>query len=191
MKPIKFLLLTLGMLFLPTLVFSQQNGVQQIAPHSVAVALAEGAIFVDVRETNEVETLAYDLEGVINIPLSELPGRLAELPRDQDIVLACRSGKRSIKAAALLAENNFTRLYNLTDGIVGWAAAELPVRDADRSTIPSPMASKQCCSAKGAGKGEGKSCGTKETGSETAEASCGGKAKGKAKGKSCCAGGSR
>lgn len=189
MKAIKFFVLTLGMLLLPTLVFSQQKGVQQIAPDSVATALTEGAIFVDVRETNEVEILAYDVEGVVNIPLSELPDRLAELPRDQDIVLACRSGKRSMKAAALLAENDFTRLYSLTGGIVGWAAAELPVTDADRSAIPSPANAKQCCSAKGAGKSGGKSCGTEEAGSETAESSCG--SKGKAKGKSCCAGGSR
>jgi len=187
MKAIKFFVLTLGMLFLPILVFSQQNEAKQIVPDSVAVALAEGAIFVDVRETNEVETLAYDLEGVINIPLSELPDRLAELPRDQDIVLACRSGKRSAKAAALLTENDFDQLYNLSGGIITWEAAGFQVVKADRAAIPTAGKAKQCCSAKGSGASSGKSSCAGKAGTESARASCGGKAKGK----SCCAGGSR
>ncbi len=189
MKAIKFLFLALGMLTLSAPVFSQRNSIAEITPDSVAAVLANGAVFVDVREPNEVEVLAYDLPGVIYLPLSELPDRMAELPRDQPLLLACRSGKRSMKAANLLAENDFTHLTSLTGGIIGWEAAGFPVLDADRHDIPAPVSTKPCCAAKSAGESGAKSCGGDKAGAKSAGASCGGQ--GKAKGKSCCAGGSR
>lgn len=191
MKAINFLFLLLGIMLLPTQAYSQQNGLTEIEPEAVAAALEAGTLFLDVRETNEVEALAYDLPGVINLPLSELPERLGELPRDRAILLACRSGRRSAKAASLLAENDFTQLFNLTDGIVGWQATGLPVKKMDRSTMPEREKAKQCCSAEGGSKKEGgsKSCCAGKAKTETSGASCGSKEQ--VKGKSCCAGGSR
>jgi len=189
MKTINFLALLLGILVLPSQAFGQNIAVQEVAPDAVAAVLTEGALFVDVRETNEVEVLAYDLPGLINVPLSELPDRLAELPLNRAIVVAGRSGKRSLKAAALLSENNFTQVFNLTGGIIAWEAAELPVTKTDRTTATMPAGKKQCCAPNGKEEPMGKSCCAKKTGAASAKASCG--EMGKAKGKSCCSGASR
>ncbi|WP_020567896.1 rhodanese-like domain-containing protein [Neolewinella persica] len=190
MKTINFLALLLGVLLLPGQAFAQYNAVQEVAPKAVATMLAEGALFVDVRETNEVEVLAYDLPDLISVPLSELPDRLAELPHNRPIVVAGRSGTRSLKAAALLSENNFTQLFNLTGGIIAWEAAGLPVRKMDRMRETMPAGKKQCCASTSATEETtGKSCCAGKTGAASEKASCG--EKGKAKGKSCCSGGSR
>ena len=45
----------------------------------------------------------------------------AELPRDREIVVSCKSGGRSAKAAAALAELGFDKLYNLEGGVTAWA----------------------------------------------------------------------
>jgi rhodanese-related sulfurtransferase len=194
MKTIIFLALLLGILVLPSQTFGQNSAVQEVAPAAIANVLTEGALFVDVRETNEVEVLAYDLPGMINVPLSELPNRLAELPRNRPIVLAGRSGTRSLKAAALLSENDFTQLFNLTGGIIAWEAAELPVTKTDRTKATMPAGKKQCCASSAKEETAGKSCCADKAGAASEKASCGGgkgKGKGMAKGKSCCSGGSR
>lgn len=199
MKTINLSLLLFCLLIIPGLSSAQADAAQQLNPEDVITMLDNGAIFVDVRETNEVDILTYDLPGVINLPLSELPERMAELPKDQPIVLACRSGKRSLKAVTLLAENNFTQLHNLTGGIIAWEAAEMPVVKMPR-TAKTTATGKACCSAKGQGAGKscgsdkegedsGKSCSGDKEGEASAKASCG--EKGKGKGKSCCSGAGR
>lgn len=192
MKTINLFFILFSSLLLPALATAQSPAVEQVNSVDVAALLADGALFVDVREINEVEVLAYELPGVLNLPLSVLSDRLAELPQDRPVVLACRSGNRSGKAAALLAENGFTQLYNLTGGIIAWETAGLPVSKIDRAAdlMSTPNTPKACCSAKGAGQGAAKSCcGSKAAGAEAEKSSC--DEKGKGKGKSCCAGGGK
>ena len=172
MKTINMLALLLGILLIPGQVFSQFDAVQEVAPVDVATVLAEGALFLDVRETNEVEVLAYDLPDVMNLPLSELPDRLDELPRDRPIIVACRSGKRSTKAVALLSENDLTQLFHLTGGMIEWQAASLPVNETKRAAKTTSASPKQCCASKGAGKANEKSCCAKKTDAEPAKESC-------------------
>lgn len=190
MKTFNLFIILFSTLLVPGLTTAQSTAVEQVNAADVAALLADGALFVDVREVNEVEVLAFELPGVLNLPLSVLSDRLEELPRDRPVVLACRSGNRSVKAAALLAENGFTQLYTLTGGIIAWETAGLPVRKIDRAAYQMSTSNtpKACCSAKGAGQGAAKSCcGSKAAGAEAGKASCG--EKGKGKGKSCCAGG--
>ena len=78
------------------------------------------AQFVDVREPDEV--VAGTLPGARNIPLGELPGRVTELDPARRVVLLCRSGGRSGKAAALLAGLGFVDVVNLTGGMLAWEA---------------------------------------------------------------------
>ena len=53
--------------------------------------------------------------------LDRLPEIVAELPRDREIVLVCRSGGRSAKAAEFLAEQGFDKLFNLEGGTLAWS----------------------------------------------------------------------
>ncbi len=82
-------------------------------------ALLPDTQFIDVREPNEVN--AGTLPGTTNIPLGELPGRIEELDQSRRVVLLCRSGGRSTKAAEFLTTLGFTDVVNLKGGMLGFA----------------------------------------------------------------------
>ncbi len=71
-------------------------------------------VFVDVRESHEFAS--GHVKGALNIPPSKLmegmPKELADLPKDTEIVLYCRSGARSNVGMQLLAQQGFTNLVN-------------------------------------------------------------------------------
>lgn len=79
------------------------------------------ATLVDVRETHEFSV--SHLPGAINIPLPELPRRLADLPLHCSTVFICRSGARSWAAAKLAASAGHTSLAHLEGGMLAWTAA--------------------------------------------------------------------
>lgn len=71
----------------------------------------EEGVLLDVRTPREFAQ--GHIEGARHIPISELPSRLGELPRDKPIVVYCKSGGRSAKAAALLSEKGFDQVHDL------------------------------------------------------------------------------
>jgi adenylyltransferase/sulfurtransferase len=75
-------------------------------------------LILDVREPWEAAVCR--LPGARLIPLGELPGRLAELDPAAEIVVQCKSGRRSAQAVALLHDRGFARAVNLTGGILSW-----------------------------------------------------------------------
>lgn len=77
---------------------------------------------LDIREPWEWEIANLGQEGAELIPMSELPGRLDELPEDRDIVVYCRSGVRSDRVARYLRDQGYDRAINLDGGILAWAA---------------------------------------------------------------------
>lgn len=74
---------------------------------------------LDVREPWEVAIAS--LPGTINIPMNELPQRLAELDPKADTVVMCKAGSRSRRVAAFLQTRGFEHVANLTGGIDAWA----------------------------------------------------------------------
>jgi len=74
---------------------------------------------VDVREPFEYEIAKID--GSKLIPLGELPSRLGELPRDQEIVVHCHSGMRSAQAVQIMRDSGFANVFNLEGGIDKWS----------------------------------------------------------------------
>jgi rhodanese-related sulfurtransferase len=98
----------------------------EVGPHE-AQTLLENALVVDVREPWEYAE--GHLPGAVNIPLSTLPARLAELPQDRPILLVCNSGSRSGVAADFLVQQGFPgeKVYNLEGGTYAWMASGLPV----------------------------------------------------------------
>lgn len=73
---------------------------------------------LDVRQPEEYETAR--IEGAVLIPLAELPGRLAELPKGAPLVVMCHHGMRSAHAVHHLREAGFDAL-NLSGGIDAWS----------------------------------------------------------------------
>jgi rhodanese-related sulfurtransferase len=103
--------------------------VKEISPQEAFELANSGTIFVDVREKNETDSLSYDLKEILYLPLSDFQNTaLTHLPSDknQAIILACRSGGRSMRAAQFLASAGYTNLYNLSGGILEWASLSLP-----------------------------------------------------------------
>ncbi len=76
---------------------------------------------IDVREPAELED--GTLPGAVNIPLAELPVRIGELDAGRRVVLLCRSGGRSGKAADWLDQMGFADVVNLTGGMLAYTAA--------------------------------------------------------------------
>jgi rhodanese-related sulfurtransferase len=105
-----------------------QRAVGLIQPTEVERAVAAGAYFIDVRELNEINKIAYGLKLVSVLPLSSLRSRLKEIPEGRDIIVACRSGVRSAKAARLLMSNGFVSVRSLDGGIKAWKSAGLSVK---------------------------------------------------------------
>src|SRR5215469_3134619 len=79
---------------------------------------ADPPVVLDVREPWERDIAR--LTGTLDIPMGEISARLAELPKDRDIVVMCRSGGRSSKVADYLLRMGY-RAANLTGGILAWA----------------------------------------------------------------------
>lgn len=79
----------------------------------------EDVVLLDVREPHELALASID--GVLHIPMAQVPARLAELDRDKPIVVMCRTGGRSRKVAEYLAANGFEQVFNLQGGIDAWS----------------------------------------------------------------------
>jgi adenylyltransferase/sulfurtransferase len=78
----------------------------------------ERLFVLDVREPNEYHIC--NIPGATLIPLGELPQRAGELDGSWDIVVHCKSGVRSAKAANFLRQSGFKRVRNLKGGILDW-----------------------------------------------------------------------
>jgi rhodanese-related sulfurtransferase len=91
----------------------------EVDPAEVKARIARGekVFLLDVREPFEVDEWAFPIG--VNIPLGELGDRLDEVPSDQTIVVACRSGHRSASAARALSDAGWTA-ENLSGGALAW-----------------------------------------------------------------------
>jgi rhodanese-related sulfurtransferase len=86
----------------------------------------DAAPFVlDVRTPEEF--VAGHVPGAVNIPYDQIAARLAEVPKDKDVVLYCRSGRRAALAGEVLTGNGYTRLQHLEGDIVAWQGKQRPI----------------------------------------------------------------
>jgi rhodanese-related sulfurtransferase len=75
---------------------------------------------VDVREDWET-TLAPVPADLVHIPMGQIEDRMGELDPQQEIVVICRSGGRSLEVAHFLVSQGFGSVYNLVGGILAWS----------------------------------------------------------------------
>ena len=87
----------------------------------------EALALVDVREPPEFRDELGHIPGSQLIPMATLPEAAGGWDRDREIVVVCRSGARSERAALELANLGFRRVSNLRGGMLAWNAARLPV----------------------------------------------------------------
>jgi rhodanese-related sulfurtransferase len=90
-----------------------------------AVAKREaGAFILDVRQPEEWNE--FHVENSTLIPLGELEARMSELPKDQEIVIVCRSGNRSGQARDILLGAGFSQVTSMAGGLNQWKSAGYP-----------------------------------------------------------------
>jgi rhodanese-related sulfurtransferase len=119
--------------------------VREITPWDLGKRLDEGdtPLLLDVREPAEFAMLR--IPGAINVPRGVLE-QSCEWDYDEtvpelagnhkrEIVVVCRSGKRSVLAADVLQEMGYTNVISLKLGVRGWNDAELPLEDGDGKAL--------------------------------------------------------
>jgi adenylyltransferase/sulfurtransferase len=97
-----------------------KNGIPQISVKDLKARrdAGEDVFLLDVREPYEYQIAQI---GGTLIPQNDVPNRLAEIPRDREIVVQCRSGARSQRIAELLKQAGYRDVVNLAGGILAWS----------------------------------------------------------------------
>jgi len=82
-------------------------------------------ILLDVRTPSELESSLGKIDGIINIPLQELEGKMEELEtyRENQIAVICRIGIRSGRATEILIKNGFNAI-NVLGGMIEFRASD-------------------------------------------------------------------
>jgi len=86
---------------------------------SQRVAGANPPVVLDVREPQELAIARFP--GAVEIPMHDVPARIAELDPKQEIFVLCHHGMRSAHVASFLADQGFTQVGNVAGGIDAWA----------------------------------------------------------------------
>jgi rhodanese-related sulfurtransferase len=102
--------------------------IPEITPAEFVARRDSGAdlVLLDVREDWELGVAS--VPGVVHIPMGQVADRINELDAAKEIVVLCRSGRRSLEVAKFLQQKGF-RTVNLAGGTLAWS------RDLD-ATIP-------------------------------------------------------
>ena len=93
----------------------------------MAAELRDQGVFVlDVREPDE--WAQAHIPGATLIPLGELQTRVNELPKDQPVLVYCRSGNRSAGAYDTMTKEGLTNILHMNQGITAWQQSGLPLQ---------------------------------------------------------------
>jgi adenylyltransferase/sulfurtransferase len=99
---------------------NMKNGIPQLSVKELKrhIDAGEEVYILDVREPYEYKIAQM---GGKLIPLNDVPNRLAEIDRNREVIVQCRSGVRSQKVAEFLKQQGYPRVVNLAGGILAWA----------------------------------------------------------------------
>jgi rhodanese-related sulfurtransferase len=92
--------------------------VPEISVDEAADRLAAGAFLLDVRQPDEY--VDGHVPGAQLVPLDDVPARAGELPADTEILVICRSGARSHRAAEYLVGQHQRQAVNVAGGTLAW-----------------------------------------------------------------------
>jgi rhodanese-related sulfurtransferase len=101
---------------------------KEVSREEAQKLIDEGAQVIDVRADHE--WAAGRIAGATHLPLAELAERAGEIDKERPVLLYCRGGNRSTMAATALAEAGYDAA-KLSEGIVGWSEAGLPLAPDD------------------------------------------------------------
>ncbi len=96
--------------------------IQQITAQALKSKLDQGShefTLLDVREPHEHQVC--QIEGSVLLPMQQVPPALNTFNPEQEIVVMCHHGMRSMQVAEFLQQNGFSQIINLQGGIDAWA----------------------------------------------------------------------
>ena len=86
---------------------------------SAARLVAAGTALIDIREP--AETAVCQIAGSQLIPIAQIPGCLATLPKDRQLLILCHHGGRSARVTQFLRAHGWNNATNVAGGIDAWA----------------------------------------------------------------------
>lgn len=104
------------------------HGIKNLNPNqAILLVNRESGIFVDISELHEYKS--GHVPDSINIPLSQMVQQLQLLEKykAKPVIVVCRTGNRSVRAAARLRKYGFGAVYTLGGGMASWQRENLPV----------------------------------------------------------------
>lgn len=107
------------------LIFQRNGTAVDTYPKEISVSQAAakrqaGAFILDVRQPEEWADA--HIPGSTLIPLGDLESRINEVPKDQEIVVVCRSGNRSAQGRDILKQAGFSQVTSMAGGLNEWKA---------------------------------------------------------------------
>ena len=109
------------------------KNLREVTPDKAFAMIKKGALLVDVREQGEVDRQSFDVPEILLIPLRQFEIRYKEIPADREVIIACRSGNRSLMASRFLVNQGYKKAFNMQFGIVRWAAEGLPLKEKQKA----------------------------------------------------------
>jgi rhodanese-related sulfurtransferase len=122
-----YALYLLAFAVLPLLVRADDFLSPGLSPAELLARLESPAapLVVDVRKP--VEFGIAHIPGAINIPLTELEGRIDELRHEHGVLIYCINGARTRQAEPILYANDIENVYHLDGALQGWIQGKYPI----------------------------------------------------------------
>lgn len=112
----------LAFLFFRRFAFANSPNVKNVSADEAHELLKSdrSVVVIDVRTRQEYKS--GHINGAKSIPVNEISSRIGELEKYKDtpVLIHCASGGRSPAAVRALLKNNFTKVYHMRSGLLGW-----------------------------------------------------------------------
>lgn len=108
----------------------QQEGVSLVDANKFETQMKEPTSqIVDVRTAGEFASGHIANAVNFDVTSGDFETQIATLDKEKPVMVYCRSGGRSARAAGVLKEKGFKQVYDLDGGIIGWNASNKPVEN--------------------------------------------------------------
>jgi rhodanese-related sulfurtransferase len=97
----------------------------EISVEEAAKLRGQGAFILDVREQSEWDQ--FHIPDAVLVPLGTLPDQLSKVPKDQTVIVVCRTGRRRAEGRDILLKAGYENVTSMSGGMTEWQAKGLPV----------------------------------------------------------------
>tara|TARA_B100000678_G_scaffold69484_2_gene56995 strand:+ start:179 stop:1591 length:1413 start_codon:yes stop_codon:yes gene_type:complete len=99
--------------------------INRITAEELEQKMKQDIVIIDVRKKSEFDS--EHIEGVVNVPLNQINQHLEKFPKEQEFVLHCAGGYRSMIAASILQQRGWSQLTDVIGGFKSIKETTIPV----------------------------------------------------------------